>query len=207
MDRFLPFLRGHFSRTALLAWVLPAIFTSFFGTLACAACHFPKHYDWTHRAISNLLSPRDNPPGFRFASLGVAVAGLLMGPAANYIYQRTSSAAPRLARSGALAFGAGSVLLILAGLVVPQHVHKVLGMDRLHEILARSSAVGLAVGMLCHWRCATLDYRRVSQLRKFASLPLLAAWTFTTFLPLVGLAVAGCIVGSAHLRTAWTDSA
>jgi len=46
------------------------------------------------------------------------------------------------------AFIAGIIALICACLVVLQHVHGVLGIRRLHEFIARSTAGFIAIGML-----------------------------------------------------------
>ena len=55
---------------------------------------------------------------------------------------------PQAARASAGGFIAGIMALICACFVVPQHMHDVLGVRRLHEFIARSAAGFMAIGML-----------------------------------------------------------
>src|SRR4051812_32778396 len=79
----------------------------------------------------------------------------------------------------------GIVLLILAALVVPQHVHLVLGLRHLHEALSRTAAIFFGLAMLacclCAWRDRaggrTLDPR------------LLPVWCALTVLPISGILI------------------
>jgi hypothetical protein len=75
-------------RKTLLAWAIPLIFASYFGTLAYAAVVSPTAYDWRSRVISNLISPRNNPAFHWIPSIGIAIAGLLMIPFTSYIHAR-----------------------------------------------------------------------------------------------------------------------
>ena len=103
-----------FYRKSTLAILLGLIFLSFFGTLGATARMFPQNYDWRYRVISNLLSPRDNPPHHWLAATGVALAALLMLPFAGYLRRNLEIGSPRAARLSAGAFIAGSVALICA---------------------------------------------------------------------------------------------
>jgi succinate dehydrogenase/fumarate reductase cytochrome b subunit len=187
------------SRQALLRVFLPLILLSYFGTLALAALLFPEPYDWRYRVISNLLSPRDDPRWYRIPSIGIAVAGVLMLPLAGYLEARLRSAAPRWARFGHWMLSGGIVLLILAALVVPQHVHTVMGLRHLHEALSRTSAIFFGLGMLaccvCAWRdragARTLDAR------------LLPCWCALTVLPLGGILVSEALLLAARAFPAW----
>ena len=96
--------------------------------------------------ISNLLSPRDNPDHHWLPACGIILAAVLMLPFAGYLHRSLESASPRAAHVSFGAFIAGIVALICACLVVPQHVHDVLGVRRLHEFIARSAAGFLAIG-------------------------------------------------------------
>jgi hypothetical protein len=148
-------------RKSVLAALLGMIFLSFFGTLAVSAAMFPENYDWRYRVISNLLSPRDNPQHYWLPACGMSVAALLMLPLTGYLRRQLEMASPRAAAVSTGAFVAGIVALICTCLVVPQHVHAILGIRRLHEFLGRCSAGFMATGMLfgcwCAWkRCESL---------------------------------------------------
>src|SRR6516165_2532693 len=141
-------------RKRILGALLVLIAVSFFGSLAMAARMFPHNYDWRYRVISNLLSPRDNPGHHWLPACGIILAAVLMLPFAGYLRRNLEIASPRAARVSAGALIAGIVALICACLVVPQHVHEVLGIRRLHEFIARSAAGFIAIGMLTASWCA-----------------------------------------------------
>ena len=107
--------------------------------------------------ISTLLSPRDDPVFYRVPSLGVAATGVLLFPFIGYLHRRVRVVSSSCARVAAVAFVEGSLALIPVGLIVPQHTQPVLGVKRLHEGLARASAIGIGVGMLCCTGCAVKD--------------------------------------------------
>src|SRR5215469_4233223 len=163
-----------------LAVLLALIFISFFGTLTLSAWMFPHDYDWPYRVISNLLSPRDNPNHFLLAASGLVLTGLLMLPFAGHLHRHLERIAPRAARISAGAFAAGIVTLICACFVVPQHMHEVLGVRRLHELLGRSAAGFLATGMLCACWCSWKG-------RNLFTPRLFCVWSSVTLLPLVGI--------------------
>ena len=120
---------------------------AYFGSLWVGAHYFPNGYDWRRNVISNLLSPRDNPEWYRVPSLGVALAGLCMLPLILWIEGELGESGGRALRR--VAFIVGAACLALSALVVPQHQHAVAGLRHAHELLARTSAVGLGLGMLC----------------------------------------------------------
>ena len=167
-------------RKSTLMILLTLIFVSFFGTLAASAWMFPHNYDWRYRVISNLLSPRDNPEHYQLASCGVALTGLLMLPFAAYLQRSLGAVAPRIAYLTAGSFALGMIALICAAVVVPRHAHELLGFRRPHEILGRSAAGFLAIGMLCGSWCAWKDRRGGSQ-------RLFWVWSLVTLVPLTGL--------------------
>src|ERR1700739_4877024 len=145
-----------FLRRWVLIVLLGLIALSFFGTLAVAASMFPRGYDWRYRVISTLLSPRDNPEHYWLAAIGVVMTGLLMLPFAAHLYGSLKPASALMAAVAGGAFALGVLFLICDCFVVPHHVHATLGVRRLHEFLARSSAGWLAIAMLascwCSWK-------------------------------------------------------
>ncbi|HEV7404764.1 MAG TPA: hypothetical protein VGO11_17615 [Chthoniobacteraceae bacterium] len=187
------------SRQALLRGFLPLILLSYFGTLGLAALLFPAPYDWRYRVVSNLLSPRDDPHWYRIPSIGIAVAGVLMLPLAAYLEARLRPVAPRWARLARGLLSGGIVLLILAALVVPQHVRPVLGLPRLHEMLSRTSAICFGLGMLACCVCAWCDRKRA----RILDPRLLPAWCALSLLPIAGILVSEALLFAVRLFPVW----
>jgi hypothetical protein len=180
-------------RKPVLVVLLGLIFVSFFGTLGASALMFPGNYDWRYRVISNLLSPRDNPGHCWLPACGMSLAALLMLPLAGYVRRQLKLASPRAAPLSSGAFVAGIIALICACLVVPQHIHSVFGVRRLHEFLARSSAAFMAMGMLSGCWCAWKARER----------GLFWTWSLATLLPLIGLFCSECLLLVTRLQPAW----
>ena len=185
-------------RKSVLTVLLVLIFLAFFGTLALSARAFPQNYDWRYRVISNLLSPRDNPDHYWLSACGTILTAVLMLPFAGYLRRNLKSASPRAAHVSSGAFIAGSIALICACLVVPQHVHDVLGVRRLHEFIARSAAGFLAIGMLTACWCAWIGFRKNLLQRR-----LFWTWLFVTLLPLAGIFVSESLLVLTRLKPAW----
>jgi hypothetical protein len=184
-----------------MRWLfLPLILLCFFGSLIVAAWCFPLPYDWRTRVISNLLSPRDNPHYYRVPSIGIAVAGLLMLPMAFYFEQRLGPIARRLARTGRWCLTVAIALLICAAIVVPQHVKPIFGITRLHEALARTSAMFFGVAMLCFCGCAWRDRRSGTVRLDRRLLPL---WCCLTVLPISGILLSEALLFIARGSATW----
>ena len=183
-------------RKSTLAVLLALIFLSFFGTLTVSAWMFPQNYDWRYRVISNLLSPRDNPNRYWLAASGLVLTGLLMLPFAGYFRRDLGVIAPRAANLGAATFMLGIIALICACFVVPQHTHEVLGVRRLHELLGRSAAGFLAMGMLCGCWCAWKG-------RSLFAPRLFWVWSSVTLLPLIGTFFSESLLVLTRLKPSW----
>jgi hypothetical protein len=173
--------------------LLAAIFITYFGSIWLAAMHFPHGYDWRRNVISNLLSPRDNPDWYRVPSAGVALAGLCMWPLAVWMEGALGDATSKLARRVRRpAFIVGMGCLSLSALVAPQHAQKVAGLRHAHEALARVSAGGLGIGMLCACRGWAGDGERRAALRK--------VWRLVTVPAVLGGAGSGIVLALTHLH-------
>jgi Protein of unknown function (DUF998) len=178
---------GNLTRWALLYVWLPLIAVSYFGTLTVAAWRSQQAYDWRRQAISKLLYPGYDPQFHYVASLGVAVAGLLMLPLAVYIARQMRRVCGGAADAGASALGLGAVGLMLAGLIVSHPAHGRSAFPMLHEILARAAAFALGAGMLALWGCAARVYlARPDATREWR--PLLVSWSLVT-LPALTIAL------------------
>jgi hypothetical protein len=185
-------------RKLALTALLAMMFLAFFGTLGLSARMSPGNYDWRYRVISNLLSPRDNPHYYWLPACGIIFAAVLMLPFPRYLRRNLEIASPRAARVSAGAFIAGSIALICACLVVPQHVHEVWGIRRLHELIARSAAGFIAIGMLAACWCEWKSYRKnLLQARVFW------IWSFVTLLPLAGILVSEALLLLTRSKPAW----
>jgi len=180
-------------RKPALAVLLGLILLSFFGTLGVSASMFAENYDWRYRVISNLLSPRDNPNHCWLPAWGISVAALLMLPLAAYLRRHLEIASPQAAVLSSGAFVAGVAALICACVVVPQHVHTILGIRRLHEFLARSSATFMAIGMLSGCWCAWKRRER----------GLFWTWALMTLLPLAGVFCSEFLLLLTRLEPSW----
>ena len=183
-------------RKSTLAVLLALIFLSFFGTLTVSAWMFPHDYDWRYRVISNLLSPRDNPNHYWLAASGLVLTGLLMLPFAGYFRRSLAVVGPRSANLCATTFTLGIIALICACFVVPQHTHEVLGVRRLHELLGRSAAGFLAIGMLC---CCWSAWKG----RGLFPQPLFWIWSSVTLLPLIGIFFSESLLVLTRLKLSW----
>jgi hypothetical protein len=185
-------------RKSTLTVFLALIFLAFFGTLALSATMFPQNYDWRYRVISNLLSPRDNPQHYWLPACGIILAAVLMLPLTGYLHRNLEIASARAARVSTSAFMAGIIALIGACLVAPQHIHDVLGIRRLHELVARSAAGFIAIGMLSASWCAWKGFRR-----NLLDGRLFWTWSLVTSLPLVGIFVSESLLIVTRFKPEW----
>jgi hypothetical protein len=173
--------------------LLGALFGFYFGSLWLGSLHFPHGYDWRRYVISRLLSPRDNPGWYWLPAAGVALAGLCMLPLAAWTEAALGDAATPLARRVRRpAFLLGICCLSLSAIIVPQHTHTVLGLRHAHELLARTSAAGLGIGMICACQSPALAAPERRLLRLL--------WRAATLLPIIGAIGSGLIVALAHLH-------
>ena len=199
MQWLLSFMGEMRVRLALLA----LLFGSYFGSLWVGSLHFPRPYDWRQNVISNLLSPRDNPGWYWLPSAGVAVAGLCMLQLGVWIERELGDGEGKLARRVRRpAFLVGIGCLILSAIVVPQHVHPVLGNRHAHEALARTAAAGLGVGMLCACAMQATDGPEGKRLRTLRLI-----WRVITVPPIAGAIASGVIVGLARMHGAGAEPA
>ncbi len=75
-------------------------------------------------------------------------------------------------------------------------MHEVLGVRRLHELLGRSAAGFLAIGMLCGCWCAWKG-------RTLFAPRLFWVWSSVTLLPLVGIFFSESLLLLARLKLSW----
>jgi hypothetical protein len=108
-------------------------------------------YDWRRKSISWLLYPSNNPSFHFVASLAIALTGTLMVPFAPFIRARLKSSSITFTNLGVFQLRLGAFLLILSGLIVSHPLSGEPRFPRLHEELARGSALALGIGMLMLW--------------------------------------------------------
>jgi hypothetical protein len=187
-------LSANLSRRVLLLIWMPLIALSYFGTLTMAAWYCGQGYDWRRNAISKLLYPGYDPQFHYVASLGVALAGLLMFPLGGYIRRKMPAVSERIVDGGAFALQAGAIGLMLAGLIVSHPAHGTSALPWLHEILARAAAFALGAGMLALWTAAAKAHF-VTSPRNRPSGCLLLSWSLIT-LPALSIALLRAIAGT-----------
>jgi hypothetical protein len=177
----------------MLFVLVPLIIASYLGILGVAALLSPESYDWRCNSISQLLYSRENPEYHHIASICVAGFGVLMIPFAGYIRRRLRSAAPTAATIGAVVFFAGCICFTLAGLITSHPAHGMARFPKLHDILARLSAISLVVGMVVFNFCGTIGYFRQKQGKPLHGRSLLVSWNLLT-LPVVLIVVTWLVI-------------
>lgn len=117
--------------------------------------------------------------------------GSLALPFGGYISHRLRPVSPLGANIGMASFIGGFIALILAALIVTRRSHPIFGVPGIHEILARTSALGLGIGIICFSWCAHRGSRAPLTDRRLYPRSLVVSWTILTFLALVTLT--GCV--------------
>lgn len=199
-QRGLSVLSGNLRKRILLSVLLPLIGLSYFGTLITAAWVCSETYDWRRKSISKLLYPQNDPKFHTVASLGIALAGLMMIPFVGYIGRRSRGASTIGADIGASIFAAGALSLILAGLVVSHPSRGTSAFPRLHEMLARGCALALGTGMVVLWGSVLKEYLTSSS-RTAERRRLLLSWSVLV-LPAIFVAVLRLAAGA---RLGWSN--
>jgi hypothetical protein len=200
------FCSGNLRRSTLLFVLIPLIAISYFGALALAILLFPETYDWRYRVISSLISPRYNPAFHWIPSVGIALAGLSMIPFAGYIRRHLRLAAPRMAGLGSGAFAAGAVALILAGFIVSPHLPGPARGLRIHEMLGRTAALGIGMGMVLFCWCSLKGQCLAPAGRRLYPRKLLVAWTLLTLPPVLGLGLSEGLLLMARTQPSWSHA-
>jgi hypothetical protein len=193
LTKTLNFLCGDLTRRTMLLVLVPLILASYFGILCVASLLSPESYDWRYNSISQLLYARDNPEFHYIASISVAGFGVLMIPFAGYIRRRLRGAAPTASMAGAVVFFAGCICLTLAGLITSHPAHGMTRFPKLHDILARLSAINIGVGMVVFNVCGTKGYFRPKPGKPLHQRSLLVSWNLLT-LPLVFIVVTWLVI-------------
>jgi hypothetical protein len=164
-------------RQNLLGRLIPAILLVYFGSLAAVVGVSHQAYDWRRRSISWLLYPGNNPSFHFIASLAIAVTGLLMVPFAAFIRVRLKSRSMIFTDLGVFQLRLGALLLVLAGLIVSHPSSGKAGFPRLHEELARGSALALGIGIFLLWLSAIRTWLNSTSAVGLHLRRLLVAWS------------------------------
>jgi hypothetical protein len=180
----LDFLRGNLKKRTVLFVLVPLIFASYCGLMGIAALLYPEFYDWRVNSMSRLLYAQDNPEFHWIASMSVAISGIMMIPFAGYIRRRLRGIAPLAATIGAVVFFAGCICLTLASLITSHPAQGISHFPRLHDKLARLSAINFGVGMVVFNACVTKGCLRPKPGKPVPRRSLLISWNLLT-LPLV----------------------
>ena len=171
----LPFFSGTLSRRALVAFIFPAAFVSYFGSLALAICLVPGSHNWRSTTISRLaLYPQDNPEYYWIASTGIALAGGFIIPFAGYLGRQLRWVTPAGSRIGAGIFRIGAAGSVVTGLIA---YHGNSRFPMLHTLLARGSAFALGAAMIVFWVCALRGRFRSAAGRRRYGTVLIVVWS------------------------------
>lgn len=168
--------------------------------MGIAALLYPEFYDWRFNSMSRLLYAQDNPEFHHIVSFFVAFSGVLMIPFAGYIRRRLQSTASTAATIGAVVFCTGCICLTLAGLITSHPAHGISLFPRLHDKLARLSAIGIVAGVVLFNTCATTGYLRPKPGKPLLRQSLLVSWNLLT-LPFVLIVISWLIISTCMDQT------
>lgn len=163
--------------------------------LTIAAFLFPSPYDWRHRVISSLASPKDNPHFYGVATTGLALTGLLLWPFANALRDTIGTLSPRAGIGSFWLHRLGTICLVMTALISGKD--RWLGLHRLHEDLAQLAGLFLGLAFLGWAYGLAMRYQH----RLFASLALVAL----TLLPMGGILLSRLALLICHAESAPRD--
>jgi hypothetical protein len=109
----------------------------------------------------------------------------------------------KTANIGTFAFGSGVIWLILAALIVSHRQHGTSMLPRLHEMCARTSALGLATGMLLFCWCAIKGYFVPVIGNKAINVQLVVSWILLTLPPIL-VALGECLLLATYAHFTWS---
>jgi len=137
-------LTPRFVRRALI----PASYSIFLAGIGFSGAIFyhGKPFHLKAATVSDLMSPLDNPQGYRIAIAATALTALLLIPTVVFSYQRLRRKGPKLALVGAIMFALGlTAALAIAALspFIPEA-------SLTHILLAHTAFIGICAGIFCH---------------------------------------------------------
>jgi len=138
----LSFLRGEFTKRAMLRYCLPAYAILPASLLFLSSLSYPN-YNPVRMDISFLGVPNENPKGWFFWALAMALQGLAAFPAITHMGRRMGLADRRFGIYGAYAFAASSAGLLTLGLL-PQ----IAGLETAHIASGTLAMGGAYLGLL-----------------------------------------------------------
>lgn len=100
---------------------------------------FPTVFDWRYMVISDLMSSTENSQGFLYASIGVAVCGILAIPLVGYLHRHLRVICRITTSVGTCFLILGIIGMLLVGLIYDAPGQPA----RLHEYLAAIAFLGL----------------------------------------------------------------
>jgi hypothetical protein len=130
------------------------------GLVISAALYYPgKPLDLRRAVISNLARPTDNPRGYLFAGIGMALCGLLLVPAALWFFRVLRRLGGGVAAAGLGLFGSGLAGAIFIGVMSPFED----AYSDVHIYVAYATFVLIAAGMLVWLTMATFAAQRAGR--------------------------------------------
>ncbi len=170
------FLTGRSSPKVWREVLFPLLMAISILGLGLSVSKYPTTYDWMYTVISSLISPRDNPDGYRYLALSFVCSAIGLGAYGVFIKRHTAKLHPGFARLGLIALNVGALGLFLTGI---ERAFSFLSPSypKTHELLAFVAFLGLNFAVIFLWS-STLSLRRTSKGRwgaVLATLPLAGA--------------------------------
>jgi hypothetical protein len=166
------------SRGRLLPALILLSFAAFFGSMVLSASFIRtgKPFEVGDVLISFLISPSDNPHGYRIATGGMAVCGVLLLPVAWMFYRRLLTRNRAIARVGSVLFALGPLCAISILFFASE-------INDTHADLAFAAYIFMTAGLMVCLALAGFPVVRAGGLRGAAMLAVVLAFAVVlTFL-------------------------
>ncbi len=118
---------------------------------AIAWSKYPGNYDWRYQVVSDLISPKRNPDGYRWLGLALVLCFSFLFPLCNTLRSRLNSQSRVLARLSFESLRCGMVASIAIGVERTFLDGLSAFFPKGHEAIALVAFAGLCIGILGFW--------------------------------------------------------
>ena len=131
---------------ALQAWCTTASLgvLAFWGGTVMAARRYPSEYDWRYITISSLVYGDRNPNGYVLARAGIVLCGLAGLYWTTVLIRKWKQPGTAKPPVGIWALGLGYLCMVCCALLPDGLV----GIPKVHDLLALAAFVGVSIGMV-----------------------------------------------------------
>lgn len=116
----------------------------FWGGIGMGGWAYPAEFDWRYMTLSTLLSPRQNPVGHLWATLGIVLGGACVGCWALWRARHGERGETARTPWGLWALGWGSIGVAWVGLFL----RPVPGLRKGHELLTLLAVAAVCLGVV-----------------------------------------------------------